>query len=613
MSRRLAPALLVLAGALGTLAPVTPALASPPLVRSFTVTAITVDVVTGPDRDIPCTIAADLYVPTGASASHRVPAILQTNGFGGAKDDSGMVGSAIGFAQEGYAVLSYSGLGFGGSTCKISLDNPQYDGLAGKQMVSVLAGSKTYTDVASGALRRIDFVARDGRKDPRVGMIGGSYGGQIQFAVAMQDPRVDAIVPQITWNNLAYALAPNNTSFSDGVSYTTPGVHKRVWTSAFFGLGVANGLTGLQNDPARNVGCPNFLDEVCVAKAQLELLGYPDAATLEIARNSSVASYLDKISIPTLLVQGQQDTLFNLQEAMATYRGLRQRGVTTSMIWRSFGHSNGTPAPGEYADTAIGGSIRDTYLGRRYLAWMDRYVRGNTAVNPGPGFSYFRNWISYDTSAEHAGWDVAKAYATRRSFTNTATATLALTGSDGLRVFAGSTSVGVGSATFASLLGLPTSYSEVSVAESSLNNDVADAPGTFAAYTTEPLSRAAVLVGSPTLTLHLSAPAAEQTQLAGPAGQLVLFAKLYDVAPDGTQTLHYRLISPVRVTDVTQPVTISLPAVAQQFAAGHRIRLVIAAGDLSYNGNESGQVVTITTDPTVPSLLRLPLVGPLTF
>jgi ABC-2 type transport system ATP-binding protein len=613
MSRRLAPALVVIAAFLGTLAPLTPAHASPPVVRTFTVTPITVDVLTGPDTDITCTIAADLYVPAGASASHRVPAILQTNGFGGAKDDSGMVGSAIGFAQEGYAVLSYSGLGFGGSTCKISLDNPAYDGLAGKQMVSVLAGTKAYTDVATGAPVHVDFIATDGPKDPRVGMIGGSYGGQAQFAVAMQDPRVDALVPQITWNDLSYALAPNNTSFTTGVSHATPGVHKRVWTSGFFALGVANGVTGLESDPTRNVGCPNFLDEVCVAKAQMELLGYPDEATLEVARNSSVASYLDKISIPTLLVQGQQDTLFNLQEAMATYRGLRSRGVKTSMIWRSFGHSNGTPAPGEYADTVIGGSIRDTYLGRRYVAWMDRYVRGNAAVNPGPGFSYFRNWISYDTSAERAGIEVSRAYANRAAFSNRPSTTLALTGADALSMWVGPAMVGAGAATFASLLGLPSSYSETSVVESSLNNEVSDTPGTFAAYTTPPLAKAVALVGSPTLTLNLDAPVAEQSQLAGPAGQLVLFAKLYDVAPDGTETLQYRLISPVRVTDVTEPVVISLPAVVQRFAAGHRIRLVLAAGDLSYAGNDVEQVITVVTGPTTPSTLSLPLVGDLVF
>ena len=42
--------------------------------------------------------------------------------------------------------------------------------------------------------------------------VGGSYGGQIQFAVAAIDPRVDTLNPQITWNDLSYSLDPNNTA-----------------------------------------------------------------------------------------------------------------------------------------------------------------------------------------------------------------------------------------------------------------------------------------------------------------------------------------------------------------------------------------------------------------
>ena len=86
-----------------------------------------------------------------------------------------------------------------------------------------------------------------------------------------------------------------------------------------------------------------------------------------------------------------------------------------------------------------------------------------------------------------------------------------------------------------------------------------------------------------------------------------------DVAPDGTQKLHHRLISPVRVKDVTMPVSIELPGVAQRFASGHRIRLVIAAGDLAYANNTLAQPVTVTTSRLAPGKLELPLVGGLSF
>ena len=56
-------------------------------------------------------------------------------------------------------------------------------------------------------------IAQDAPGDPKVGMIGGSYGGQVQFAAASPRPRIDALIPIITWNDLSYSLAPNNTSF----------------------------------------------------------------------------------------------------------------------------------------------------------------------------------------------------------------------------------------------------------------------------------------------------------------------------------------------------------------------------------------------------------------
>ena len=85
------------------------------------------------------------------------------------------------------------------------------------------------------------------------------------------------------------------------------------------------------------------------------------------------------------------------------------------------------------------------------------------------------------------------------------------------------------------------------------------------------------------------------------------------MAPDGTQKLQHRLISPVRVKDVTAPVRIELPGVAQRFAAGHRLRVVLAAGDLAYAGNTVAQPVTVRTGPGTPGTLELPLAGGLTF
>ena len=148
----------------------------------------------GPNHDQTCDVAYDLYVPTSATPTSTVPAILTTNGFGGSKADQASVADL--FARNGYEVLSYSGLGFGGSGCSIELDSPEWDGMAAKDLVDFLG--------------KRPEVTTKGPDNPVVGTWGGSYGGGFQFALAAVDPRVDAMIPQITWNDLSYSLAPNN-------------------------------------------------------------------------------------------------------------------------------------------------------------------------------------------------------------------------------------------------------------------------------------------------------------------------------------------------------------------------------------------------------------------
>src|SRR3989442_6632159 len=91
----------------------------------------------GPNRDQYCDVLYDLYVPNSASPSSPVPAILTTNGFGGSKDDQ--ASEADLFARNGYLVLSYSGLGFGGSSWALEIDPPERDGTASLRILDLSA------------------------------------------------------------------------------------------------------------------------------------------------------------------------------------------------------------------------------------------------------------------------------------------------------------------------------------------------------------------------------------------------------------------------------------------------------------------------------------------
>ncbi len=74
------------------------------------------------------------------------------------------------------------------------LDDPGVDGVAASSLVTFLGGgsSAAYDSADLGGVPAgpgtltVDFTRLDdaASHDPRVGMVGGSYGGQIQFATA---------------------------------------------------------------------------------------------------------------------------------------------------------------------------------------------------------------------------------------------------------------------------------------------------------------------------------------------------------------------------------------------------------------------------------------------
>ena len=554
----------------------------------------------GPKNDTDCTVDARIYVPAGVDAAHPAAAILSTNGFGGSKDSQDNLGKA--YASRGYVVLAYSGLGFGNSGCKIELDSPDWDGKAASAMIDYLGGGRADTDG-----KTIDFVKLDARDhdgnarahDPRVGMIGGSYGGQVQFAAANIDSRLDTIVPQITWNDLAYSLAPNNSSLLKGVTYDpkAPGVEKVQWTSAFFAIGVAGtGTSGLANqDPSHFGQCPNFDDQACQIKAQMDATGYADEAGIAFARQASVGTYMAKIKIPTFLAQGQADTLFNLNEAVATYDALRAQGTPVKMLWRSAGHSGGDLGKSEDDET----NLESGYAARAYLEWFDYYLRG-FGDPPALDFSYFRDYISYPKDG-----DAAPAVATAPSYPVSAGQPFFLSGTGDL--VASKAAIKAGAPAFQFAAQTPTSYSETSAAGGL--SDPSDAPNTFAAFTSPVLTSDTDVVGIPKVTVSLDAPIQAGAQGQDPGGRLVLFAKLYEITKDGATVLPNRLIAPVRVQDVTKPVTITLPGIVHRFAKGSKFQLVLAASDSAYKNNNLAGQVTVKVDPKAPSEFDIPVLG----
>jgi len=130
-------------------------------------------------------------------------------------------------------------------------------------------------------------------------------------------------------------------------------------------------------------------------------------------------------------------------------------------------------------------------------------------------------------------------------------------------------------------------------------------PGTFVAWQGPALTNPLTVVGAPTLKVKVTAPVSAVTQGSGPFGQLVLFAKIYDVAADGSASLINGLVAPFRVANVNAPITVRLPAIVHQFAAGHHLEIMVAGGDLNYRGGLVANPVTIASG--AGQVLTLPL------
>jgi ABC-2 type transport system ATP-binding protein len=496
--------------------------AAPPFtVTAGTLTATGLPPIAPSTAATTCSVVYDIYVPTDASASHKVPLILTTNGFGGSKADQ--AGVAMLFASHDYEVISYSGLGFGGSTCNIELDSPEWDGRVASQFIDF-------------------FAARPEALTDGAGAVVGTWGGGFQFAVASIDTRVHAMIPIITWNDLSYSLAPNNDAASRIYSSSPPGVFKFEWTDLFFGLGNAQIAMHPTTSGMPPTGCPDFDVNACTANAETTGVGYPTPDVLAFLRHASAEYELfDNAAAhvpPTMLIQGQNDTLFNFNDAVANYNGLKRRGADVKLVFQEGGHS-GSAAAGEVNDA----DPTKGYLDQLYLNWYDHYLKG-LPVDTGPGLEYFQDWVTYD----HSG-SAQPAYGSSPAYPVPDQQVLYLSGggvNTGGDLVGSPAQIAAGSQIFVNPLnGTPASYSETSAVGQTL--PPTDPPGV------------------------------------------------------------HGLVSPLRVADTSKPVHINLPGQVHRYAAGHRIRLVLATTDQAYINSRVADTITITADPASPSILTLPV------
>lgn len=339
-------------------------------------------------------IVFELFEPDRIDCERGHALILEGHGYSGSRQTSSEGGgiAALGapineLTAAGYAVISIDQRGHGESGGTVRVMDPDFEG---QDMIAIV----------DWAEQHLDWLARD-NGNLQLGAMGGSYGGGYQMLLWAIDPdrRLDAIVPEITWNNLDFSLNPG-------------GVVKSYWGLVLGGAGDA--ATGLGQDPfirstlieAGATGsfppaASTFFnyhspDYFCGNSrgTQLREAGDTSAFTLDPVTSLLPITADGRFVVETppiqgapprvdaLIFQGIRDDLFNLNEAHANFQCLQRGGGDVRLLSYPFGHHFLSPNLGLLIEGALSQSVPlDRSCGpidasAAILAWFDDKIRG---------------------------------------------------------------------------------------------------------------------------------------------------------------------------------------------------------------------------------------------
>ncbi len=493
---------------------------------------------------------SSLYLPAKLPA----PAILLAHGFGGSKDS--VASEAQFLAQKGYVVLAWSARGFGQSTGQITMDSPQFEIADIQKLINYLATRKEVVQQHTG--------------DPLVGIAGASYGGAAALLTAGYDKRIDAVVSDITWNNLEHSLFPQSVAGS-----TTPGPFKKVWAGSFFAIATL---------PNAYLGeCGNFSAEWCAAFVNSLNAGAPSAAAQKLLLASSPSTVTNRITAPTLLMQGESDSLFQLSESVATASEISRAHPKTplSMIWHASGHD--------------GGSDESAYINQKTVQWFDKYLRGKSASFP-----------KFEVVDSNGTISLTDSTVMPKNLQSTelplAQKGSAIALSPNLAPF--TAPIGGIPAALSSLPGLGSALSLASTAISSLGSSsipggvtsAALLPGQSAIFDSQPLTKPLTIIGGSSVRVHVSSNRSDAT----------LFFSLVVHSPNGGVKQPNGLVAPVYLPNIPAKgvdVTINLPAVVVDASMGDSLALAVSSTDQGFQLPNNGRFYSVQ----VLSPLRIPV------
>ena len=252
------------------------------------------------------TVVPDTPAPTGG-----YPGVMLFHGLGGRHEDMEPLATQF-LAPAGYETLECDARGHGASEGLFGLDGPR--------------------DVQD--TRELFAYLQSKTGNASIGALGISLGGGAVWNAAVAGVPFKALVPVITWTNLATALAPQGLSKSGLVQLLASLVPQSRWD-------------------------PDLL------AASGSLVTSTNMATVNaLAATRSSISKLASLATPTLMIQGRRDFLFDIDQALNAYKVLQ--GPKRLYIG-DLGH-----APGQSPATAPDASL---YWGEA-VKWFDRFLKG---------------------------------------------------------------------------------------------------------------------------------------------------------------------------------------------------------------------------------------------
>jgi alpha-beta hydrolase superfamily lysophospholipase len=263
-------------------------------------------------------LACGLVLPGGSPPAGGWPGVLLFHGLGQNHQYMETIANAT-LAPVGLASLACDARGTGASGGKFGLEGP--------------------TEVQDVRDLFAWFAARGDVSDTKIGAFGLSLGGGVVWNAAVAGVPFKAIVPAITWTDLGSALNPNGVPKSGEIARLVQVIPTSRW-------------------------------DATLTQSRADLIGGAVTAAVKLTEAArSSRSGLHSLTVPTLLVQGRHDFLFDIDQALAAYK---QLSGPKALYLGDLGHA---PAGNPVAEQLA-------YVGTA-VAWFEHYLAGVGSVHDG--------------------------------------------------------------------------------------------------------------------------------------------------------------------------------------------------------------------------------------